>query len=315
MQNITKFLVSLFLVTGFYTADGQEVVMRSENALCLGCHSQQTFTMFNEWTGREERRLMNPYHIIDTTLFLTGVHQTFSCVDCHSMDYEEYPHLRELKLEPMMSCNDCHGGDPYYAHYQFDRIEEEFEKSVHYLKGGDNFSCAKCHNQHYYRPTARTSANVADIVSADNQMCLSCHTDAARYRLTTVQDFPVFREVHAWLPNHELHFRSVRCIDCHTAFEDDLMVAHNILTKEEAVRNCSECHSANTLLRATLYRYENIQSRQTNGVFASILQEQPYIIGANQVPIFKFLSVALLLATIFGIAIHATVRVVSKRKK
>jgi len=314
-MKIRFFSLFLFLLmaTSIDTLSGQDVVMRSDNHNCLNCHSRQTFTMFNDWTGQEERRLMNPYHIIDTVLYLNGVHRTFACIDCHSMEYETYPHLRELKLEPLATCIDCHGGDPHYEKYQFDRIDEEFQKSVHFLKGGEHFTCNKCHNQHYYRTIARTSTNVSDIVSADNQMCLSCHTDAARYRLTSVHEFPVFREVHSWLPNHELHFRSVRCIDCHTEVDNELIISHNILPKEQAVKNCSECHSANSLLQASLYRYENIQQRQTNGVFASILLEQPYIIGANQVPLFKYLSVGLLIATILGILIHATVRIILKK--
>lgn len=310
-----KFSTSLLviLVSSIFMLNGQDAVMKEDNHLCLQCHSQQTFTMFNDWTNAEERRLMNPYHIIDTTLFLSGVHKTFSCIDCHSMDYETYPHMRELKLEPMATCIDCHGGDPMYEKFQFDRIDEEFQKSVHFEKGGDHFTCNKCHNQHYYRTIARTSTLVSDIVSADNQMCLSCHTDAARYRLTSIHEFPVFTEVHSWLPNHELHFRSVRCIDCHTEIENDLIVSHNILAKEHAVKNCSECHSGSSRLQATLYRYENIQLRQAHGAFASILLDQPYIIGANQVPLFKYLSVGLLIATILGVAIHATVRIITKK--
>lgn len=310
-QLILSFL--LILIYSVSALNAQEAIMKEDNHHCLDCHSRQTFTMFNDWTNNEERRLMNPYHIIDTMLYLGGVHKTFSCIDCHSMDYETYPHLRELKLEPMATCIDCHGGDPTYEHYQFDRIDEEFQKSVHFEKGGEHFTCNKCHNQHYYKTIARTSANVSDIVSADNQMCLSCHTDAARYRQTTIHEFPVFREVHSWLPNHELHFRSVRCIDCHTAVENDLMISHNILSKEHAVKNCSECHSANSLLQASLYRYENIQMREEQGLFASVLLVQPYIIGANQVPLFKFLSVGLLIATILGIFIHASFRIFKKK--
>ena len=91
------------------------------------------------------------------------------------------------------------------------------------------------------------------------------------------------------------------------------MISHNILSKEHAVKNCSECHSANSLLQASLYRYENIQMREEQGLFASVLLVQPYIIGANQVPLFKFLSVGLLIATILGIFIHASFRIFKKK--
>jgi NAD-dependent SIR2 family protein deacetylase len=303
----------LFLFCSSLLVKGQDIQMREDSRTCLECHSKQTYTMLNDWTGQEERRLMNPYHIIDTTLYLTGVHQSFSCMDCHSMDYENYPHDRELRYEPLATCLDCHGGDPNYEHYQFERIEEEFQKSVHFTKAGDLFTCSKCHNQHYYRTAARTSSNVSDIVYADNQMCLSCHSNSARFNLAATEDFPLINDVHSWLPNHELHWRSVRCIDCHTAFDEELMISHNILPKEQAVKNCSECHSANSMLRATLYRYENIQARQEAGLFSSFRSNQAYIIGANQIPLFKYLSIAILLLVFVGISVHITFRIIHKK--
>lgn len=304
------FIYLLFLVEG--TA-AQSQQMREENLHCLKCHSNQMYTIHNDWTMREERRLMNPYHVIDTTLFLNGVHKTFACIDCHSMDYETYPHNSELKLEPLATCIDCHGGDPMYEKYQFEKIEEEFLKSVHFTKAGELFSCGKCHNQHYYHTAARSSASVAEIVRADNQMCLSCHSNAVRYQMNTTHEFPVINDVHSWLPNNEMHFRSVRCLDCHTAFDEDLMISHNILPKEMAVRNCSKCHSSNTMLQATLYRYENIQARQAQGFLAAFQQEQPYIIGANQVPEFKYLSMIILIVTLLGVSVHVAFRILYKK--
>lgn len=292
---------------------GQESVMREDNKTCLECHSKQTYTLFNDWTGNDERRLMNPYHIIDTMQYLSGVHQTFACIDCHSMDYETYPHDKESKLEPMATCIDCHGGDPHYEQFQFELIDEEFQKSVHYERTGDLFTCSKCHNQHYYRTTARTSTRVSEIVAADNQMCLSCHSNTARFSLAASREIPVINEVHAWLPNHELHFRSVRCIDCHTAFNEDLMVSHNILPKEKAVKNCAECHSANSMLRASLYKYENIQTRQEQGFFSVFQSNQAYVIGANQIPVLKYLSLLILFMAFAGISVHIIMRIIQKK--
>lgn len=315
MWNLKLNLICLALLTGAFSFAAGEPVMRAENHQCLRCHADQTYSFYNAWTEKEERRVMNPFHIIDTSLYLNGVHHSFSCVDCHSMDYQTYPHARELKLEPLATCIDCHGGDETYAQYHFEEIDADFARSVHAVKGGENFTCGKCHNQHYYKVIARNSSRVADIVSADNQMCLSCHTNAIRYRLTSVHDYPDFNTVHEWLPNHELHFRSVRCIDCHTSVMDSLMVPHNILAKEKAVKNCSQCHSSNSMLQATLYKYENLQARDQSGLLGAISPSRPYIIGANQVPLFKILSVSLLLATLAGIALHALLRVFIRNKR
>ncbi|MFZ5430988.1 MAG: cytochrome c3 family protein [Bacteroidota bacterium] len=294
-------------------ATAQMAAMKEDNKTCLDCHSRQTYTLHNDWTGQDERRLMNPYFVIDTMQYLSGVHNGFSCIDCHSMDYETYPHNNELKFEPMATCLDCHGGDPHYEHFQFELIEEEFQKSIHFQRAGDLFTCNKCHNQHYYRTTARSSSRVADIVASDNAMCLACHSNAAKFSLAGSRDIPVINEVHSWLPNHELHFRSVRCIDCHTAFNDDLMVSHNIQAKEHAVKNCAECHSANSMLRASLYKYENIQSRQDKGFLSVFQTNQAYVIGANQVPAFKFITIGILLMAFAGIIVHVAFRIIHKK--
>lgn len=308
-----KFSIILLFAGISVSISAQMAAMKEDNKTCLDCHSRQTYTLYNDWTGQDERRLMNPYFVIDTMQYLSGVHNGFSCIDCHSMDYETYPHNNELKFEPMATCLDCHGGDPNYEHFHFELIEEEFQKSIHFQRAGDLFTCNKCHNQHYYKTTARSSNRVADIVASDNAMCLSCHSNAARFSLAGSRDIPVINEVHSWLPNHELHFRSVRCIDCHTAFNDDLMVSHNIQAKELAVKNCAECHSSNSMLMASLYKYENIQSRQDKGFLSVFQTNQAYVIGANQIPAFKYITLGILLMAFAGIIVHVAFRIIHKK--
>lgn len=294
-----------------------------QDKTCLDCHGSQTFSIFNEWTEREERRLMNPLYILDTVQLGMGVHQSFNCVDCHSMDYETYPHNAELKLEPMMTCIDCHGGDETYASWKFDEIEEEFHKSVHYEIYGDQFSCSKCHSQHYYRATARVSSRLQEIVETNNNMCLSCHDNMSRYQLVSENQNPKLVQVHSWLPNQALHFRRVRCIECHTEVQDSLLVSHNILRKEKATRNCVECHSANSILQASLYKYQNLKSRSDDGenprgFFASLtsansdLSNEYYLIGASRIPFLNWIYLFIFFATVAGIAVHAILRIIKK---
>ena len=290
---------------------------------CLDCHSSQTFPLYNDWTEREERRLMNPLYIMDTVRLAAGVHSAFSCTDCHSPDYETYPHDGGLKLEPMMTCIDCHGGDATYASWKFDEIEEEFHKSVHYETHGDQFTCSKCHDQHYYRATARLGGRLQEIVETNNNMCLSCHDNMIRYQQVSGQPNPKIVDVHDWLPNQALHFRRVRCIECHTQVQDSLLVSHNILEKEKATRNCVECHSANSMLQASLYKYQNLQSRTAQddgqrGFFASIggvnsdMSNEYYLIGASRIPFLNIIYGFILIATILGIAVHLTFRILKK---
>lgn len=309
-----KFRMLLFLsLMGLaqLTATGQ-AYLDAKNHVCLRCHSSQTYTYQNELMGSEVKKLMNPYYIIDTLALANGVHKTFDCTDCHSFEYETYPHASNLKLEPLGTCLDCHGGDDTYATYQFERIQEETEKSVHHEVYGESFTCSKCHSQHYYTATARNSDNVLQIVDYSNKMCLSCHNNMQAYQLVSGHENPQLVEVHSWLPNQELHFQHVRCIECHTEVTDTLMVSHNILSKDKAVQNCVECHSANSRLKASLYKYENLQTRSGDGKVGTVLSNKSYVIGTHQSPILQLLSIIIFLGLLAGISIHAIFRILKK---
>ena len=280
---------------------------------CLKCHSQQSYSFLNSVTNKEVRRLMNPYYIMDTVAMTAGVHKQFDCTDCHSTEYGTYPHQANLKLEPMNTCLDCHGGDASFAKYQFERIDEEFKKSVHYKISGENFSCTKCHSQHTYKATARNSDNVLEIVDYSNKMCLSCHNDMKKYKMISGHENPKLVQVHDWLPNQELHFQHVRCIECHTEVADSLMVSHNILSKDKALRKCVECHSANSRLKASLYKYQNLQKRAGDGNSNPVLANESYVIGSHQIPVLKLASIVIFILTLTGIVIHGIFRIIKKK--
>ena len=284
----------------------------AKNHTCLKCHSNQTYTFHNELMDSEEKRLMNPFFILDTMALIIGVHNQFDCMDCHSYEYETYPHVSNLKLEPLATCVDCHGGDESFASYQFEKIVEESEKSIHYQVYGENFTCSKCHSQHTYAATARTSNSVLEIVDYSNKMCLSCHNNMNKYQMVSGHENPKLVDIHEWLPNQELHFKHVRCIECHTEVIDSLMVSHNILAKEHAVQNCVECHTANSRLKASLYKYQNLQKRSENGTVNTVLYNESYVIGTHQSPFLKLLSIIIFLATLAGVATHTIFRILKK---
>jgi nitrate reductase cytochrome c-type subunit len=323
MKGSISFIFFFYFIVFLHTP-GLQGQTSEQNQTCLKCHTSQTFSLYNDWTEREEKRLMNPLYILDTVKLAMGVHSTFNCIDCHSLDYETYPHNGDLKLEPMMTCIDCHGGDETYASWKFDEIEEEFHKSVHYEEYGDQFSCSKCHSQHYYRPIARVSSNLQEIVEADNNMCLSCHDNMAMYQLVSDTANLQVVHIHDWLPNQELHFKRVRCIECHTQVQDSLLVSHNILRKEDARRNCVECHSANSILQASLYRYQNLRTRNVDSddsrksllSYFTINQTEEdfsaeyYVIGASRVPYLNSIYAIIFFAVIGGIIIHTIFRII-----
>ncbi|WP_163714065.1 cytochrome c3 family protein [Mangrovibacterium lignilyticum] len=278
---------------------------------CLKCHSNTSYSFHNELMDREEKRMMNPYYVLDTVAMRTGVHQVFDCTDCHSYEYSTYPHQANLKLEPLATCLDCHGGDETFASYQFERIDEEVQKSVHFDAYGESFNCSKCHDQHTYRPIARTAENVKEIVDYSNKMCLTCHANMQRYEMVAGREKPELVQVHRWLPNQQLHFENVRCIECHTDVTDSLMVSHNIRPKTQAVRNCIECHSGNSKLKASLYKYENLQKR-SEGVLGNIISNDSYVIGTHQVPFLQWLSVVILICVLGGVLVHVIFRILKK---
>jgi hypothetical protein len=312
MNNRFIVILSILLFCNSWYSDAQSYENAKEHQ-CLKCHSSQTYSFMNTVKEKEEKRLMNPYFILDTVAMTNGVHKAFDCTDCHSSEYASYPHNGNLKLEPLSSCLDCHGGDESYASYHFERIEEEFKKSVHYKVYGDNFSCSKCHSQHTYVATSRNSDNVMEIVDYSNKMCLSCHSDMKKYELMSGHENPKLRQVHDWLPNQELHFKNVRCIECHTQVLDSLQVSHNILPKTEALRKCVECHSANSRLKASLYKYHNLQKRSEDGSIKMVLANESYVIGSHQIPHLKLASIVIFILTLVGIIIHGTFRILKKK--
>jgi hypothetical protein len=306
------FLSGLFILFSLPAVSQQEGT--TDGNICLKCHSRSDYSFTNAFTGKEEKRLMNPYYILDTAQIRKGVHRHFKCTDCHSTDYETWPHNGDLKLEPLNTCLDCHGGDETYAKYHFERIDSAFQASVHFTQSGDIFSCAKCHNPHYYHPMARNSENVLETVKYDNNMCLGCHSNKDKFNLLSQKGLYDVIDRHEWLPNHTLHFANARCIECHTQVNDSLLVSHTILPKEKARRLCVECHSANSILMASLYKYELKENRNKLGYVNAAILNDSYVIGANRNFYLNLISIVLFGCVLAGIALHTILRLRKVKK-
>ena len=289
-----------------------EFEFAEENQNCLKCHGHATYTYYNEYVDRDIRVRMNPYYIVDSAAFYQCNHKTFSCTDCHSVDYEIFPHPGELRMEEYPTCLDCHGGDEDYAEYQFERIEEEFHASVHSTKHSEEFTCWMCHNPHEYKINARNTENIKGTILYDNEICMSCHTDLGKYQLIAYQANLNVIDQHEWLPNQALHFLSVRCIECHTEIQEDMLISHNVQPKEKAVKKCVECHSKNSLLMASLYKYQEREQRSKLGFFNAVILDDTYIIGANRNIYLNVISLVMFGMVIVGIGIHAFLRIIKR---
>jgi len=285
-----------------------------DNQYCFNCHGQAYYYYQNDWIEKKVKERMNPYFIINSEEFYESNHWNFSCIDCHSSDYQNFPHSGELRMEPKFACIDCHGGDEQYEKYHFEQIDEEFHKSVHSSKHSEEFTCWMCHNPHTYKINARTNENMAEFIQYDNEICLSCHSDISKYQLLTTMENPNVLLTHNWLPNQVLHFTKVRCIECHTEINNDILVSHNVQPKEEAISDCVECHSRDSRLLASLYKFQFAGERNAAGFSNKTMLQNSYVIGANRNYYLNIISIGLFVLVFIGLCIHASLRIIIKHK-
>ncbi|MCK4852669.1 MAG: cytochrome c3 family protein [Bacteroidales bacterium] len=283
-----------------------------ENEECFRCHGESKFQLVDNTTDRILTRQVCADHMILREEYYGSNHKNFSCFDCHSAEFLTFPHPLDIRLEYQWNCLDCHGDDEDYAQYQFEKIEEEYLESIHPLANPDEFSCWKCHHPHSYHISIRNTENLRATISYDNAICLSCHADFDQFQLLTDREGINIIQTHDWLPNQALHFQSVRCIECHTQISDSILVAHMVLPKEQAVQNCSECHSSDSRLMATLYKFQSKEARNKYGFFNAVVMNEAYVIGANRNYYLNVISLVIFGLVFAGLAIHTLARIFNK---
>jgi hypothetical protein len=284
-----------------------------ENNHCFKCHGQGMYEYTNEILGQQIKAIMCSDRIVNKEEYYESNHKSFSCTDCHSYEYVNFPHAGELRMEPKLNCIDCHGGDEAYAQYHFEEIEAEYAQSTHYKLEEYGFSCWKCHDPHSYKIKVRSSSNLRETIAYDNAICLNCHSDFNRYQLMSDKEEINIIKKHDWLPNQASHFASVRCIECHTQINNDIPVAHLIKPKEEAVKLCNDCHSKNSMLMASLYKFESKEQRR-DGFFNGIILNESYVIGANRNEYLNLLSLIIFIGVIGVIGVHVFFRIIKSNK-
>jgi predicted CXXCH cytochrome family protein len=281
-----------------------------DNETCLNCHGEIKYTLVDEANERSATKRMAPCKIVDRDKYYSGVHKSFACLDCHDYEYATFPHSMDSRFEENFLCMDCHGYDETYAHYHFETIETEFSESIHNI---EDFNCWSCHDPHSYKAFMRNADDLEEAVMFDNNMCLRCHADYDRFSQKTEREEIVIVESHDWLPNQTAHFSSVRCIECHTEINDSILIAHKILPKEEAVELCTECHSKDTRLMHTLYKFQSLEERR-GGFINGIMINDSYVIGANQNIILNRISFLVFGMTLLVIGFHAYLRIKKTKK-
>jgi predicted CXXCH cytochrome family protein len=284
-----------------------------DNNRCFKCHGQAKYEYTNENLGKQVKALMCSERIVRKDEYYRSNHKSFSCTDCHSSEYETFPHSGELRMEQKLTCLDCHGGDETYAQYHFEAVDSAYQQSSHFKLEEDGFSCWKCHDPHTYKISVRNKDNLRETIAYDNAICLNCHSDFNRYQLLSDKKEINIISKHDWLPNQTSHFASVRCIECHTKVNNSIPIAHQIMPKTEAVRLCNECHSQNSLLMASLYKFES-KAQRRDGFFNGIILNESYVIGANRNEYLNLLSLIIFGGIIGVIIIHILFRVRKNQK-
>ncbi len=283
------------------------------NGNCLQCHGTGATEHKYDTTGNHLKSLMGHEPPIDRNRFYRSNHKTFRCTDCHSKEFTKFPHALELKKEEKPECLECHGYDEKYAGYHFEDIESEYQASVHYGIKKKTFTCWDCHDSHYYKVSRPDSSTHKQIILYDNVICLNCHDNYQRFKQYSDTQEISISKAHKWLPDRTAHFRNVRCIECHAEIKTAAPVAHLINTKEKAVRDCKTCHSKNSILKNTIYRF-NADQKPGAGFDKKEIINRAFIIGASGNAYLDMTSFVVFSLTILAIGIHITARVIYRHK-
>ena len=248
---------------------------------------------------------------VNPDIFYNSNHKDLECTECHSKEFNSFPHPSKLKRENLY-CLNCHLDNSQLFKYSFKTIEKDFKESIHFQKFGYKFTCFNCHDPHSFKINARINNEIKKTVLYDNHICLECHNDELKLVQFTNEVIPDLNTAHQWLPHKDLHWKSVRCIDCHTA-ESNAGISHKILSKEKALRNCVECHSANSILVQSLYKFQTKEERNKEGFVNAVILNNSYVIGATRNYYLNLLSFIIFGLTLAALSIHILLRLASKK--
>lgn len=276
------------------------VKIRAANGECLACHSEAGLKKPPK-EGLDLKKLRN--YLVDVDTYTASDHGQMACTKCHGDGYDQHPHADKAK-ESLTECQDCHARKAM-------RIERQFDKSVHAENLSDKFTCATCHDPHVMTLAAKLG-DPHKIVAQDNKICLDCHdSDLAFAKIAPEKKKrPAIDDIHDWLPNTRLHWKAVRCIECHTPTDDKLSLSHEIQNKDKAEKKCATCHSANTSLNARLYRHLAKEEQNKYGFLNSAILSHNYVLGATRNPTLDLILIGLFVATVLGVIGHGLVRAI-----
>ncbi|MBC7952843.1 MAG: cytochrome c3 family protein [Rhodospirillaceae bacterium] len=277
------------------------------NGECFRCHSEEGVKSPPR-AGMDMVKLAKM--VVKATDYDHSGHNGLDCRDCHNNGFSAFPHKAEDGAKASSKfCGNCHART-------FPVIEAEFNRSIHHEKWPDKFPCETCHDPHIYQSAAKI-VEPRKIVAQDNTMCLDCHRSETRFKQYSPDKRPPDLDaIHKWLPNPPMHWKAVRCVDCHTPVGQPQ--SHEVQGKAKAERRCVECHSADSVLRKRLYLHlaRDESSRiDALGFINGIMLTDAYVVGATRNTWVDRASFIILGLVVAGLAAHALARILCRGKK
>ena len=284
------------------TPEQIEKIAKANNA-CLACHSEAGIAHPPK-EGLDLKKLRGL--LKDPESFKGSDHQRLACTKCHNEGYDDHPHAANAK-ESTSTCTDCHDKKARI-------IEKQFDQSVHAKNLSDKISCPTCHNPHVMR-VADKLIDPHKIVAQDNRVCLSCHDSDEKFAKFAPEkkSRPLIDDIHDWLPNTRLHWKNVRCVECHTpAVAAGEMISHEILNKDKAEKKCLACHGASSTLKSRLYRHLAKEEQERLGFANSIILSKSYVLGTTRHPVLDSLILMAFGAMFLGLLAHGIGRIIAR---
>ncbi|MBI4953341.1 MAG: cytochrome c3 family protein [Myxococcales bacterium] len=258
---------------------------------CLSCHGEQD-AVREEPGERKASVYVDPHGLTESE------HRDMACGDCHARSFAVDPHPAARRAD----CLDCHVVNETRAGgVAFQDIAEDFADSVHADKSPE-FRCVHCHDAHTLQlPTTRAR------IFEHNKVCLHCHADEAQFQKLVDKAPPDLDEAHDWLPNRDLHWQTVRCLDCHTGYDAPL-ASHLILPKDKAIKNCEACHAETPTQLLRRYRDPGDGEVGKLGFLNARLIDDAYVIGATRNELLDALMIIIIGGAGGGVAGHGMLR-------
>lgn len=260
---------------------------------CVSCHENPGLKMA---VMRSDGILHDLY--VDSLRFQTSIHyrrEKHKCQDCHKQGYDIIPHNSTKSLV----CFDCH--EDFKA--KFLEIQQEAGQSVHFGSTEVRFGCGTCHSPHYMKKAVEM--NLAE----KNAMCIDCHTDRFnKSNLTLISR-------HSWHILAPLHLDNTACIACHTKPETGILgvaFKHKILKKEEATRECTDCHTPDGKMLQYLTDIGETPNIDLTGeqIFKTF-----YISGATNIRWLDWAGIVLVALSLMGVFGHGLARLFAAKRK